>query len=809
MSKKRRVEATPEEQEIMKRAEAKASAISDKPSTEGYTFDEKKEADRAIEEKQRPGLTIVNAEEQEKKESLAEDVKRLEKRRQEASNSTAKEARYANYDLMQSKLALENAPSGTQTFTAGQVANSEALQKVLNDENQDVAVNSALSADSNAKTEILGSITDPNTTLEDIDKIEGTADAAQNEIQKQQTNLVNASSTALTNLGEEKDKPAYDRTATKDDINNEIDNSMASYGANAPTTVIEKLGVQDYYPQVGRDVAVGNFTGSRIGSQTIYSGAGALLPMGLYDARKRALAETAKERQKTLEKFLNIPDTADQFNTEFGQYAGNIVLDIAKKNNYDPSLIGRDKKGQLELKRLETTAKDIKYADKLIGALIEKATTKDGGTAGYIPEKMKNEMYNFQSGLVDNMQEYFSGKKKIGDLTNNLRIYADGTKWINEMLPKWTDESNKTQRPVSLKTGLTIGESDVAKIQETIKAINEGSGDYDSNVTLLKKYFSIDEKLVDDWADLQGYAKDDLARESLKQYFEKQIPEASFIEEVKSLSNKNFDYWKTRGEWKREDEKAKSFFTKLQEEADRQNISGKAVVISNNWSIKSQDQKQNELSSIYQNIGLATKDPNNKKDAYGVVTVDAKTAIQRPVTIPLDDPRAKIQVRNASTGKNEYVSIGSAAKNMDKNGYMWINGVKYQAGTDAYTSIKDAKTNGSIPVIDNVKKVRAGYYGSDGNLYNVSTDNLNNYTKSNKKTLTATVEGNSGVYENVKVGVDEKGQPIYEKQIKRSSANVIYVGDINNITDKAFLDYTQGVGQQSYVGGEVKQSVEK
>jgi hypothetical protein len=189
--------------------------------------------------------------------------------------------------------------------------------------------------------------------------------------------------------------------------------------------------------------------------------------------------------------------------------------------------------------------------------------------------------------------------------------------------------------------------------------------------------------------------------------------------------------------------------------------------------------------------------------------VDAKTAIQRPVTIPLDDPRAKIQVRNSSTGKNEYVSIGSAAKNMDKNGNMWINGVKYQAGTDAYTTIKDAKTNGSIPVIDNVKKVRAGYYGSDGNLYNVSTDNLNNYTKSNKKTLTATVEGNSGVYEDVKVGVDEKGKPIYEKQLKRSAANVIYVGDINNITDKAFLDYTQGVGQQSYVGGEVKQSVEK
>jgi len=795
MGKKRKVEATAEEQEIMRRAEAKAASISDKPSTEGYTFDEKKEAQRVAEAKEKDrGVTIVNAD-----PKLQYDWER----NTQYSAKDLKEFPFVKEDLIE-KGYLEPGSSSSQ-----QVGNSEALQKVLNDENQDVSVNSALSADSNAKTEILGSITDPNTTFGDIKNIENTADEAKNEIQKQQTNLVNATSTVLNNLGEKKDEPTYDRTATKDDVNKQIDNSMASYGADAPINVIEKLGVQDYYPQVGRDVAVGNFTGSRIGSQTIYSGAGALLPMGLYDARKRALADAAKERQKTLQKFLEIPHTAEQFDTDFVQYAGNIILDIAKKNNYDPNLINRDKEGMLELERLKTTAKDIKYADGIIRGLIEKATTKDGGVAGHIPEDMKNEMYNFQSGLVDNMQDYFSGKKKIGDLTNNLRIFADGTKWINEMLPKWTDESNKTQRPVSLKTGLTIGESDVAKIQETIKAINEGSGDYDSNVTLLKKYFSIDEKLVDDWCDLQGYPKDDLARKSLKQYLEKQIPEASFIEEVKSLSNKNFDYWKTRGEWKREDEKAKSFFTQLQDEADKQNIPGKAVAILSNWGTKSQDQKQNELSSLYQNIGLATKNPNNKKDAYGVVTVDAKTAIQRPVTVPLDDPRAKIEVRNTSTGKNEYVSIGAAADRMDKKGYMWINGVKYQAGTDAYTTIKDAKTNQSIPVIDNVKKVRAGYYGSDGNLYNVSTDNLNNYTKSNKKTLTATVEGNSGVYRDVQVGVDASGKPIIEKQLQRSSANVIYVGDINNITDKAFLDYTQGVGQQSYVGGKVKQSVEK
>jgi hypothetical protein len=807
MSKKRKGEASAEEQEIMRRAEAKAAGIDTKPSTVGYNFDEEAEKQRVMEAK-KPGVTVVNAEEQEKKESLAEDVKRLEKRRQEALNIGADEARNANYDLMQSKLALENAPSGTQTFTAGQVANSEALQNILKDENQDVAINSALSADSNTKTEILGSITDPNTTFEDINNIENTADEAKEQIQKQQTNLVNANSTVLNNLGQEKDKPTYDRTATKDDINKQIDNSMASYGANAPTAIIEKLGVQDYYPQVGRDVAVGNFTGSRIGSQTIYSGAGALLPMGLYDARKRALAEAAKERQKTLEKFLNIPDAPDQLNLEFGQYAGNIILDIAKKNNYDPSLIPRDKQGMLELKRLENTAKELHLVDKTIGSLIDKATTKDGGVAGYIPEKMKNEMYKFKSGLLDDMQDYFSGKKDIGNLTNNLRIYADGTKWINEMLPKWTDESNKTQRPVSLKTGLTIGESDVAKIQETIKAINEGSGDYDSNVTLLKKYFSIDEKLVDDWCDLQGYPKDDLARESLKQYFEKQIPEASFIEEVKSLSNKNYDYWKTRGDWAREDEKAKTFFTRLQDEADKRNIPGKVsgiYVNSSAWNtMMSEDSKQNRLASIYEGLGVVTKNSKNKKDAYALINVDSKSAFAAPVNISTSNQNATIQLKRAD-GKKEWVNLNTAAKYLQKDGNTaWIGGVKYTIPKDSddYTAIKNFKNNDVIQVIDNAKEIRAGHYGSDGNLYNLSTDNMNNYLSSNKKTIVVTVEGNVGVWRDVKVGVDEKGNPIYEKQIQKSSANVRYAGDNNDKQFRDIIDVTQGQAQQRMAGGE-------
>ena len=83
MGKKRRVEATPEEQEIMRRAEAKASAIDKKSTADIPFFDEKKEAQRAIEAKQRPGLTIVNAEEQEKKTPIEETDKSIQYSKQQ------------------------------------------------------------------------------------------------------------------------------------------------------------------------------------------------------------------------------------------------------------------------------------------------------------------------------------------------------------------------------------------------------------------------------------------------------------------------------------------------------------------------------------------------------------------------------------------------------------------------------------------------------------------------------------------------------------------------------------------------------
>jgi hypothetical protein len=85
----------------------------------------------------------------------------------------------------------------------------------------------------------------------------------------------------------------------------------------------------DYYPQVGRSVAVGNFSGEVIGSQTIYSGAGVVAPFGLYDARKRALAAAAKAGIANSQgDMIKLPQVKEQYIKRYTDYSDELIEEI-------------------------------------------------------------------------------------------------------------------------------------------------------------------------------------------------------------------------------------------------------------------------------------------------------------------------------------------------------------------------------------------------------------------------------------------------------------------------------------------------
>lgn len=61
------------------------------------------------------------------------------------------------------------------------------------------------------------------------------------------------------------------------------------------------LSVDTYYPGINHHIAVGNYSGSEIGSATLFAPGGALVPIGMMDARDAAVKRAALQRAKDID----------------------------------------------------------------------------------------------------------------------------------------------------------------------------------------------------------------------------------------------------------------------------------------------------------------------------------------------------------------------------------------------------------------------------------------------------------------------------------------------------------------------------
>ena len=143
----------------------------------------------------------------------------------------------------------------------------------------------------------------------------------------------------------------------------------------------------DYYPQAGRSIAVGTSTGEIIGSRTIYTGAGVLAPMGLYDARKRALAAAAKAGIANAQgEMPTLPRVRDQYVQRYEDYTKDMLREIrSDKDNFDkngkltPSARARIQEA-VELGN--TINRALARADEFQDHLTKEKTSGKGGMTG-------------------------------------------------------------------------------------------------------------------------------------------------------------------------------------------------------------------------------------------------------------------------------------------------------------------------------------------------------------------------------------------------------------------------------------------
>jgi hypothetical protein len=295
-------------------------------------------------------------------------------------------------------------------------------------------------------------------------------------------------------------RPSYEQTGSTQDVQQGVADMYAKINEGIPKAVVEKLGIQDYYPNAGRDIAVGTFSGSRIGSQTIYSGAGALLPMGLYDARKRALKEAATEKKKQLDKFFDVIETAPQYSKAVNESWNNWLNDNLAKYNFDADKFLSDPNMRKEYAKRLSNAKDITYWATWADGYLKDAEKKENyGTAEGI--KIAGEI---KMAMMDHMDEIASGEKSLKDFIDidKAKLYQNIIPQMDLIVKEALDPNRMGKSPINMRTGDVDGKMDPEEFKQqrdqfVIKA-KSGTLGKDEYLSGFKKFFTGDyEQVID------------------------------------------------------------------------------------------------------------------------------------------------------------------------------------------------------------------------------------------------------------------------------------------------------------------------
>lgn len=700
------------------------------------------------------------------------------------------------------------------TVSKGLPAVSIAMNAILNKANSDKLPK--------AGEAVLGAITsDPKATFSDLQEAPDLAQTANKEEQKINaqadkvaTQLVNSANNITeeesvysqqqklagdgSTLSEavavtENNRPTAEQYYTKADFEREVVKQMSYANDSAPELAIEKLGLEDYYPNIGKDIAVGTYNGKYLGSATIFAAPGMRMPMGLIDARKRAIAEAAKAKQVAMDKLYEVPDAAKQLNDSFQSYYIDWISNsLDEAGGYDAFVANPE--NRKEMLRLQNLAKETLEINTRVQELKSAAQGKDGKQGVYLSKGTRAKIIEWQNGAVEGFDDILKGKKKISELNQYFKSYANGVVWADENMKNWNDAT--TEIPINLNTNkpLTVNERDeLIGAVNAIKQVKDGSGDYDSYMDVIKKYVSVDyDAMVNSWADYSGYDVDDDARKDLKEYISSQIKDDSFIVNVERQANKNYEYWAKRYDRANELEDKKSFYTQFYENAVNGRIDQKLAGAREQIKAKpgaTVEEKTGIMATTLQSMGWATekeykKDKNGKTVAGYVYHRDVLTGDERK-PYSLSKEAAKIELYNKTTKKREFVSIEYANKH--RSGYMIVGDVKEVL--DGYASNQDIK------VIDNERRSYAGYADSQGNMYKVSSESLGSYTNSDNKTI---ITETYGAPVKMMPSEDENGNIIYTP--KKLDVKISYSSDLQDENQRNTLDVHRGQPSQKIAG---------
>lgn len=511
-------------------------------------------------------------------------------------------------------------------------------------------------------------------------------------------------------------------------------NSMAS----GYIDTIEKLGVQDYFPNAGQSIAVGTFSGARIGSETIYAGGGANLPLGLYDARKRALKAKFGATQKTMSQladFTKLPPT----------YRRDVQDGLTARYNEiqaDNSLSPQEKATKLE--GLNSIVDEITYAYNSAKAIYNVQLGNDGDNI-YIGQAQSDDITDILGNLMDPdmLEKYMSGDNKYNmakDAVEKLQFHKNILQDVEEV----ATQMKGFEKTANVDAYLNSLNPDHREEFNTLIAQDDKSGFTNSvYFTNMKKFYAkdVDQLFDDNFLDDEGNLRPEYSEEQKKKgksYLNAML-EPYYEQEVIQIATGNAA--------KGRDDRAKArnkfiFKEQFTEESDEfpdiMSRDAYGIVAGlEALGVVRMDEGTNAQGKVY-SVERDVKFPDYLQGKDNYLRVN-------PVTKAND-----IYIRVTVNGKQELISkTDLAGKPIDNRG----NYIGYTA-TDGSNKINKSDLEGlnesqKVEMVKNV--VTPGYKNENNRLMavEVSGNNKAAYSSSNSKTV---------IYQDV-------GRPVYIKEV--------------------------------------------
>ena len=282
-------------------------------------------------------------------------------------------------------------------------------------------------------------------------------------------------------------RPTAEQYYTKEDIQREVAKAYSDNVDNSANLAIEKIGLEDYYPNIGKDIAVGTYSGKYIGSNTIFSAPGARLPMGLYDARKRALKEQAQAKQAALDKIMTLPDTSAQFDARFKELKYNELYGFLEKANFDADALARDPEFMKWSYNTNSKAKEIINANEWAKQVEKDGTDKEK----YTPDEALELAYKIKLGQVDDFESFVSGNdKNFTSLLEGANTYLNALPEVQKAAEFMLKPENMSQEPINLKTGgIYDKDTFIKERNQFLQEVEDGNVSTDTYVTGIRKFF--------------------------------------------------------------------------------------------------------------------------------------------------------------------------------------------------------------------------------------------------------------------------------------------------------------------------------